>query len=114
LPANIEGLDLRAGLRRVAGMRALYVKILGSFVDQQSDIGERLRLSIADCHMDQAAREIHTFRGLASTIEAIELRNLSLGIETALAAGDIAVALALLDRLETALRPLISSIKAAI
>ncbi len=37
LPGHIDGVDLRAGLRRMAGIEPLYVKSLTDFVDQQSD-----------------------------------------------------------------------------
>jgi CheY-like chemotaxis protein len=114
LPGRIEGVDLRAGLRRVLGMKALYVKLLGGFVEQQSDVVDRLRRSIAEGDMDRAIREVHTFKGLAYMIEAIELGDLALGIETALAAADIKEGLGLVDRLETRLLPLLGAIRAAI
>jgi len=114
LPASIAGLDKRAGLRRVSGMKALYVKMLGSFVDQQSYVVDRVRLAIAEGAMHQATRDVHTFKGLTSTIAAHDLQDLSLALETALEAGQIETALVLLDRIETALSPLLSAIRSAI
>ena len=114
LPGAIEGLDLRAGLRRVAGMKALYVKLLGGFVEQQRDFAGRLRRCLADGDIDRAAREVHTFKGLAHTIEATELRDIATDIETALAAAEIDKGLALIERLESRLPPLLAAIEAAI
>ena len=110
LPGMIEGLDVRAGLRRVSGMKALYVKLLSGFVEQQRDITARLRRCLADGDMDKAFREAHSFKGLAHTIEAIEIRDIATDIETALASAKIETGLALLDRLEAGLRPLLAAI----
>jgi chemotaxis protein histidine kinase CheA len=64
--------------------------------------------------MDRATREAHTFKGLAHMIEATTLRNLALGIETALAAGDRERVLSLLDGLEIEMSPVLAAIQAAI
>ena len=114
LPGMIEGLDMRAGLRRVLGMKPLYVRLLGGFAQQQADIADRLRWCIAGGDMDRATREAHTFKGLAHMIEATTLRNLALGIETALAAGDRERVLSLLDGLEIEMSPVLAAIQAAI
>ncbi|MBF0374700.1 MAG: response regulator, partial [Alphaproteobacteria bacterium] len=37
LPLSVPGLDIRAGLRRLAGLRALYRNLLGSYADGQGD-----------------------------------------------------------------------------
>jgi len=88
--------------------------MLGSFVDQQSYVVDRVRLAIAEGAMHQATRDVHTFKGLTSTIAAHDLQDLSLALETALEAGQIETALVLLDRIETALSPLLSAIRSAI
>ena len=114
LPGLIEGLDMRAGLRRVLGMKPLYIKLLGGFAQQQGGIADRLRRCIAGGDMDRATREAHTFKGLALMIEATALPDLALDIETALAAGDRERGLALLDQLDSELPPVLRAIQAAI
>jgi len=114
LPGTINGLDLRAGLRRMAGMEALYVKSLLSFVEQQKDMSARLRQDIADNDAAAAIREAHTLKGAAGIIEAGEVRELATGLEAALAAGDISGGLAWLDRLDAQLDPLLAAINAAL
>jgi HPt (histidine-containing phosphotransfer) domain-containing protein len=114
LPGMIEGLDMRAGLRRVLGMKPLYIKLLGGFAQQQGGIADRLRRCIAGGDMDRATREAHTFKGLALMIEATALPDLALDIETALAAGNRERGLALLDQLDSELPPVLRAIQAAI
>jgi len=114
LPGTINGLDLRAGLRRMAGMEALYVKSLLSFVEQQKDMSARLRQDIADNDAAAAVREAHTLKGAAGIIEAGEVRELATGLEAALAAGDISGGLAWLERLDARLDPLLAAINVAL
>ena len=114
LPSSIEGLDVRAGLRRVAGMKALYVKTLGGFADQQEDVVARIRQSVANGDMERASREAHTLKGAAGMIEAREIYNLAIDLEHALTAGDLDPAEDLLDRLDPMLVKVVNAARAAI
>jgi len=114
LPSSIEGLDVRAGLRRVAGMKALYVKTLGGFVDQQEDVVARIRQSVANGDMERASREAHTLKGAAGMIEAREIYNLAIDLEHALTPGDLDPAEDLLDRLDPMLAKVVNAARAAI
>jgi PAS domain S-box-containing protein len=114
LPGHIAGLDIRAGLRRVAGMKALYVNTLQSFVDGQEDIVARVRQAIADHDTDRAGREAHTLKGLAGMIEAGEVCSLAAELETTLAVSNLASVPQLLDRLEMKLVTVVGAIRAAV
>jgi len=114
LPGAIQGLDLRAGLRRMAGMEALYVKSLRSFVEQQKDMAARLRQAVADNDMIRATREAHTLKGGAGIIEAGVVRELAARLEAALTFGDIEAGLNLLNQLECELLPLLAAIRSAL
>jgi len=112
LPSHIEGLDLRAGLRRVAGMRGLYVKCLRNFFEQQQDCVPLLRQLIKEQAIERATREAHTLKGSAAMIDAAEVAELASRLEMALAAEDSLSPL--LDQLEKKLTPLLTAISAAI
>ena len=112
LPDEIKGIDIRAGLRRMAGMRALYLDNLKDFAEQQEGIVERIRAAVLAGEMETAGREAHTFKGQAGMIEASELRDLAITIETTLAAGDVEGCKTLLDRLDIVIVPILAAIRA--
>ena len=114
LPGRIDGLDLRKGLRRVAGIKALYIATLTSFANEQGDIVERLQRSIADHELDRAMREAHTLKGAAAMIEAREISSLAASLESILATGQTEGSMVLVDRLGDELVPLLNAIHAAI
>jgi len=111
LPSSIEGLDVRAGLRRLAGMTGIYIKTLKSFVDQQNGTIDRVRTAINVNDMKAAAREAHTLKGAAGMIEAREVCKLAEDVEFAIDSGDIDGAMGLLDPLEIKLACLFSAIQ---
>jgi len=114
LPGSITGLDIRAGLRRVAGMKALYVNTLQSFVDGQGDVVGRMRQAIADHDTDTAGREAHTLKGMAGMIEASEVSGLAAELEAALAVADGDSVPELLGRLEVAVLALVEAVQVAV
>ena len=114
LPSDIEGLDVRAGLRRVAGMKGLFLKALGQFRDEHDDVVKRLRQLIDGGDLKTALRGAHTLKGAAGMIEAREIYGLALAVEQVLDGGDVEAGKALITRLETKLTPLIESIDKAL
>ena len=114
VPSEIIGLNVRAGLRRVAGMKKLYLSSLQSFVLEQGDIVLRLRRAIANRDFELAGREAHTFKGLAGMIEAKEIVGITEGIEAGLEASDILGVMGLVDKLEEQFPSLLTSIKLAV
>ena len=114
LPSGIKGLDVRAGLRRVAGMKGLYVKTLRNFVNDQDGVVERLRRLIADEDIETAVREAHTLKGAAGMIEAREIYGLARAVEQELESGEVATGLVLLDQLGLELPRLLDALRKAI
>jgi len=83
LPA-IAGLDAADGLRRVAGNRKLYLKLLRQFVDQQADtptqLGEQLRAG----DLATAERTAHTVKGIAANLSITEVQASAGALEKAI------------------------------
>jgi len=67
---QIEGMDIKSALGRVAGNEKLLRKLLSRFVQTQSDVMIRIHKSIEDKDMQTAIREAHTIKGLAGNIGA--------------------------------------------
>jgi len=67
---QIEGIDIKSALRRVAGNEKLLRKLLGRFVETQSDAAIRIKTAIDKNDLESATREAHTIKGLAGNLGA--------------------------------------------
>ncbi|WP_239161164.1 response regulator [Chromobacterium violaceum] len=84
---RIPGLDVGGALRRMMGRRPLYEGLLRRFVADQADAFAQVKLALARDDRDAAVRGAHTLRGLAGTVGADHLQQLSGRLEAALQAG---------------------------
>jgi two-component system sensor histidine kinase/response regulator len=90
---QIEGLDSGSGLKRVAGNRKLYLKLLRQFRDRQADAAERIRDALAAQDRNAAEHVAHSVKGVAGNIGFSALAALAKDLETALRGGGEADAL---------------------
>ena len=67
---SITGLDAKDGLKRVAGNRKLYEKLLRQFVEQQGPAVEQITAAQAQGDNALAERLAHTLKGVAGNIGA--------------------------------------------
>ncbi|HIJ62687.1 MAG TPA: response regulator, partial [Rhodospirillaceae bacterium] len=114
LPSNVGGLDVRAGLRRVAGMKGLYIRTLRHFLDDQGTVVDQLRQLIDKEEIKTALRVAHTLKGAAGMIEAREIYGLALAVEQVLDGGDVEAGRALIAKLEARLTPLLEALHTAL
>jgi two-component system sensor histidine kinase/response regulator len=92
---EIEGLDTAAGLRRVGGNRALYLRLLHQFVDGQADAVARIEAALAGGRQEEAERAAHTVRGVAGNMGLAALHASATALEETLRhGGDVPAALA--------------------
>ncbi len=84
---QIPGLDTVAGLRRVGGNRALYLRLLHQFVDGQADAPQRVADAVAEGRRDEAERMAHTVRGVAGNLGLGSLHAVATALEEALRHG---------------------------
>jgi HPt (histidine-containing phosphotransfer) domain-containing protein len=96
----IPGIDRVAGLRRVAGNEALLEKLLLDFHRDYTASAERIRAAIAEDRLSDAERQVHTLKGVAGNIGAMELHRTAQELDTALHLGDLGKARTLLPDLE--------------
>jgi HPt (histidine-containing phosphotransfer) domain-containing protein len=83
LPA-IPGLDTAQGLKRVAGNRQLYNKLLVKFIDSQTDAVERIGKLLDSGDAVGAGELVHTLVGTAGNLGAKEVWRLAMELERAL------------------------------
>ncbi|MBF0547321.1 MAG: response regulator [Candidatus Riflebacteria bacterium] len=78
---EIPGLDTENGLRRVAGNRTLYLKLLEKFSESQIETPETISSALRNGEIKTGERLAHTLKGVAGNIGAIEVQRLSGEIE---------------------------------
>jgi PAS domain S-box-containing protein len=93
LPAQLEGIDLAAGLATCMGKQDLYLRLLGKFRDAQADFAEQFQVALADADPSAAARLAHSLRGTAGNIGARAVAQAATALEQACLAGEPAPAL---------------------
>jgi len=114
LPETGE-IDAAQGLRRVAGNRALYLRLLRQFVAEQAGAAEKVRASLERRDGKEAVHLAHTVKGVAGNLAAGPVQAAAGALEKALRDGmappqveALRARLAeALDRLVAALRPVL-------
>ena len=82
---SVEGLDVSDGLRRLAGNRALYEKLLRQFVEQQAATPDRIAERLASGDHAEAERLAHTLKGVAGNLGAGDVQAAAAELEKAIA-----------------------------
>jgi HPt (histidine-containing phosphotransfer) domain-containing protein len=82
-----DGIDMEEGLGRALGREALQLSLLGSFARTQAGTPGRLAAAIAAGDLKEAVMAVHTARGAAGNIAALDLHRAATELETALREG---------------------------
>ncbi len=93
IPAHIEGLDTQLGLRRVLGKKSLYLSMLRRFVAGQKTVVPDLLAALARDDLASVERLVHTTKGTAGSIGAVQVQSLAADIEQGVAHGKARAAL---------------------
>ena len=109
LPEEIEGIDMAAGLERVAGNRALYRKLLLKVRRGQAAAVEEIREAMASDDIDTAHRIAHTVKGVAGNIGADALQAAASAVDAAFKNSDNAAVDAALPCLQEELARFLAS-----
>jgi signal transduction histidine kinase/HPt (histidine-containing phosphotransfer) domain-containing protein/ActR/RegA family two-component response regulator len=88
---SIMGLDIRDGLRRVAGLEGLYIETLKSFISSNINTVNNLRTHISDNDIETAITVVHSLKGVSGQIGAIEIYHIASEIEQMLKNGNTLV-----------------------
>ncbi len=113
--ADIHGLDVKLGLRRVLGKMPQYLRMLEKYAQGQWDAPEQLRQALEKNDFATAERIAHTAKGVSGNIGALTLQTQAGLLETASKAGtDKTEILGMLATFERDLRALIVEIRAVL
>ena len=111
---DIAGLSISDGLRGMLGNLERYRRVIGMFAKTHRNNPAHLRQYLADGRNDEARRLIHTLRGSAASIGALDVTHCASTLEAALHVGQTNTQLQpLIDELEAALGVLIQGIAQA-
>jgi HPt (histidine-containing phosphotransfer) domain-containing protein len=83
----VDGIDTAEGLRRVAGNRKLYTKLLRQFSRQQTEAAAEIAMHLAAGDRVSAERVAHTVKGVAANLGAKTVRAAAGTLEDALREG---------------------------
>ena len=110
LPAELDGIDIPSGLRRVAGNRELYRRLLLKFRDGQARGVDEIREALAKNDHETAHRIAHTIKGVAGNIGANDLQNAAATVDAGFKNETPAAAERALPVLENELRKVVEAI----
>jgi HPt (histidine-containing phosphotransfer) domain-containing protein len=114
LPA-VDGLDSADGLRRVAGNKKLYMKLLRQFTSQQVDAVAQIRAALATNDTECATRLAHTLKGVAGSLGAGPVQTAAAAVEELLRGQGAADATnSALEQLAAVVDPFLKSLRAAL
>lgn len=107
----LPGIDRATGLRRVAGNEALYGKLLLDFCRDFANSLDRVRAAIAEAKLTDAQRQVHTLKGVAGNIGAMDLHRAAQELESALRLADLERAETLMPDVERELSTVIRGLE---
>ena len=81
---NLEGIDVETGIKRVAGNRKLYRKLLLRFREENGEVIKKIKEAQSGGEKELSVRLAHTVKGVAGNIGANELYKKSRAVESAL------------------------------
>ncbi len=74
LPESLPGFDLVAGLKRLAGNKRLYRKLLVDFGSNYTETAGEIQAALNSKNFEQAHGLIHNIKGMAGNLEATDLQ----------------------------------------
>jgi two-component system sensor histidine kinase/response regulator len=110
VPDRLPGIDVKAGLARVAGNVSIYRRLLVDFRSDFRNAAGDLRRLLAEGQLEEAGRRVHNLRGVAGNLGAASLHRVATAIETAIRNGSTGEATSLHAQLEQSLADVINGL----
>jgi CheY-like chemotaxis protein len=80
-PSHMAGFDLEDGLKRLQGNEKLYSKLLINFAAKYADMAADILQAIKFLDFEQAHGMVHSLKGMAGNLAAVELQSAAIGLE---------------------------------
>ncbi|MEN8198950.1 MAG: PAS domain-containing protein, partial [Thermodesulfobacteriota bacterium] len=100
---DLPGIAVKDGIARVGGKVSVYLQLLSKFYHDNQELSSQLRAAVRGKDIDVAERLVHTMKGMAGTIGALDLERTAAELEAAIAADSPQLSAAI-DHFETQLQ----------
>ena len=80
-PVRLAGFDLADGLKRLQGNEKLYTKLLKNFAAKYAGMTADIDRAIESFDFEQAHGIVHSLKGMAGNLAAVELQSTAIGLE---------------------------------
>jgi PAS domain S-box-containing protein len=107
----LPGINRATGLRRVAGNETLYGKLLLEFHRDYATSIDRVRAALGEGRLTDAERQVHTLKGVAGNIGAMDLHRAAQELDSALRRGDLEEAGLFLPEVERELSRVVNGLE---
>ncbi|MBF0121395.1 MAG: response regulator [Desulfobacterales bacterium] len=111
LPDSLPGINIKSGLKRVAGNKSLYKELLLQFYRKHYDADQQIKLALEKNDMNKIRELAHMIKGVAGNLGADSLQGVAGDLEIAFKQNQTDNLEILLDRFSEVLRQIISVIK---
>jgi two-component system sensor histidine kinase/response regulator len=108
---SMPGLDIPAALKRLAGNKKLFYRLLGDFVKTNSSISAQIRDTIKKQDFGKARMFVHTLKGTAGNLGATQVHSISVALEEAIKRNDPDSTEKEIQHLEVELKTVFGSVK---
>ena len=112
LPAELPGISIKSGLKKVGGNKKLYKKLLGKFLESNRNVVNEIKSSLKTEDRETAARLAHTVKGVSGNLGAEELFPVAGELEKAIKQRETDLLDALIDNFESHLNVVMGGIQA--
>jgi len=79
-----ETVNIKSAMGRLGGNKTLYLNLFRDFVRDYADASDKIRDAVADKDKDHARGMVHTIKGIAGNLSAVELQSAAQELETAI------------------------------
>ncbi|MBU0483322.1 MAG: response regulator [Proteobacteria bacterium] len=86
-PASLPALNLQEGLKRLAGNKKVYLKLLRAFATEYHDISEKIKIALEKGELEKTQQLTHSLKGVAGNLAAKDIHQTAKDIEKALRDG---------------------------
>jgi CheY-like chemotaxis protein len=80
-PVSLAGFDFEDGLKRLRGNEKLYTKLLRNFAAKYAGMAADIDQAIESLDFEQAHGMVHSLKGMAGNLAAVELQSAAIGLE---------------------------------
>ena len=109
LPAQLPGIDMQAGLRRIGGNRPLFLRLIKEFYQDYQNVIPTLRTALERDNRDRVQPLLHTLKGISGALGATDLNVAVQALETAVKESRSESYSLLLEQIEQPLIPMLQA-----